>query len=96
LRETAFASGGAQRYAVEENLCSRCAEQHTAAATIIQSVAQFFPRGLKLLRSFHVSEFVQTREFEQDVQAADKSPRPASGFGTHIFPWRLVPSSASL
>jgi hypothetical protein len=83
LREAAFARGGPERHAVQQNLRSRSAQQHAAAAAVIQRVAQFFPRRFKLLRCFRVPKFVQPRKLQQNVQAADKRPRPASRFLTH-------------
>jgi hypothetical protein len=80
LRKAAFARSGAQRHTVQQNLRSGGSQKHTASAAIIERVAKFSPRGFKLLRRLHVSELVQTRELQQNVQAADKRPRPASLF----------------
>jgi hypothetical protein len=83
LREASFAGCGAQRHAVQQNLRSGRAEQHAASAAVLQRVAQLFPRRFKLLRRLRVPELVQPREFQQNVQAADKRPRPASLFLNH-------------
>ncbi len=83
LREAAFARGRSEWHAVQQNLRTRGAQKHTAAAAVIQRVAQFFPRRFKLLHRLHVSKLVKTRELQQNVQAADKRPRPASLFLEH-------------
>jgi len=83
VRKASFAGCRSQWHAVQQNLCARRSKKHTATAAVIQRVAQFFPRRFKLLRRFRVPKFVQTREFQQNVQAADKRPRPASLFLEH-------------
>ena len=84
LREASFARRRSQWHAVQQNLRSGGAQQQAAPAAVIQRVAQLFPCSLKLLRRFGVSEFVQTRKFQQNIQAADERPRPATSYlGTH-------------
>jgi hypothetical protein len=83
LREASFARRRAQRHAVQQNLRSRSAQQHTTPAAVIQRVAQFVPRRFELVRRSNVAKLIQPRELQQDVQAADKRPRPASRFRTH-------------
>ena len=83
MREASFARRRPQRHAVQQNLRPRSAQQHTAPAAVLQRVAQFFPRGFKLLRSLCVAKLIQPRKFQKNVQAADKRPRPASCFSTH-------------
>src|SRR6266850_1331355 len=90
VREAAFARGRSQRHAIQKNLRSRSAEQHAAPAAVIQRPAQLLPRRLKLLRRFRVPKLVQPREFQQNVEAADKRPRPASYLGTHNNRWRFL------
>src|SRR5882672_908708 len=74
---------------------SNCAKLRSPAAdpaAVIQRPAQFFPRRLKLLRRFRVPKLVQPREFQQNVEAADKRPRPASCLRrTHNSRWRFQP-----
>src|SRR6267154_2108244 len=83
LCKTSFARGRSERNSVQQDLRSRGAEKHAAAAAVIQRVAQFFPRRFKLLRGLRVPKLVQTREFPQNVEAAHKRPRPASLFLDH-------------
>ncbi len=91
LRETSFAGRRSQRHSIQQDLRSRCAQKDTAAAAVIQRVAQFFPRCFELCRRPHVPEFIQPRELQQNVQAADKRPRPASLFWTHNCRRRSLP-----
>lgn len=58
LGKTFFASGRAERHAVEQDLHSGCAEQKSAAAALIERTTQFFPRGFKLRRRPHVAKFI--------------------------------------
>jgi hypothetical protein len=83
VREASFAGSRSQRHAVQQNLRARRSQKHTTAAAVIQRAAQFFPRRFKLLHRLRVPKFVQTREFQQNVQAADKRPRPAPLFLNH-------------
>jgi len=91
LREASFSRRRTQRHAIQQDLRSRSAQQHTAAAAVIQRPAQFFPRGFELLRRLRVAELVQPRELQKNVQAADKRPRPASRFRTHGSRRRILP-----
>src|SRR2546425_1017373 len=91
LREASFSRRRTQRHTIQQDLRSRSAQQHTAAAAVIQRPAQFFPRGFELLRRLHVAELVQPRELQKNVQAADKRPRPASRFRTHSSRRRILP-----
>lgn len=95
LCETAFAGGRSQRHAIEKNLSPGSAQQHPASAAVFQCLAQFLPCGFKLLRRFHVAKLVEPREFQQNVQAADKRPRSALYVRTHalrpgITPFRRI------
>jgi len=83
VREASFAGSRSQWHAVQQNLCARRSKKHTTAAAVIQRAAQFFPRRFKLLHGLRVPKLVQTREFQQNIQAADKRPRPASLFLNH-------------
>jgi hypothetical protein len=74
LREAALAGGGSQGNSVQQNLSARRAQQHAASAAFIQRTAQFLPRGFKLRGSAHVPEFIQAREFQQNVQASYEGP----------------------
>ncbi len=91
LRETSFAGRRSQRHSIQQDLRSRRTQKHTAAAAVVQRVAQFFPRCFELCRRPHVPEFIQPRELQQNVQAADKRPRPASLFRTHNCRRRSLP-----
>src|SRR2546426_200064 len=71
LREASFSRRRTQRHAIQQDLRSRSAQQHTAAAAVIQRPAQFFPRSFELLRRLRVAELVQPRELQKNVQAAD-------------------------
>src|SRR5229473_3054568 len=90
LREAALACRGTERYAVEQNLSPRRAEQNAAPAAFVQSAAQFLPGGLELRRGAHVPEFIQAREFQQNIQAAYERPRGTPCIGGH----RLTPRTA--
>jgi hypothetical protein len=81
--KTSFTGGRSQRHAVQQNLRARRSQKNTTAAAVIQRAPQFFPCRFKLLRRFRVPKLVQAREFQQNVQAADKRPRPASLFLNH-------------
>jgi hypothetical protein len=83
LRETFFASGCAERHAVEQDLISRSAKQEAAAGALIERTSEFLPRSFKLRRRPHMSKFVEACELQQDVQAADECPRAPTRFGAH-------------
>ena len=87
LRETSFAGRRSQRHSIQQDLRSRRTQKHTAAAAVVQRVAQFFPRCFELCRRPHVPEFIQPCKLQQNIQAADKCPRPASVLRTHNC-WR--------
>src|SRR5205814_8799379 len=97
LRKTSFACGRSKRDSIQQDLCSRRSQQHTAAAAVFQRIAQLLPGRFKLLPPFRVPKLVQTREFQQNVQAADKRPRPASLFLNHSRRrWNPAPPCTSL
>ncbi|HKV23327.1 MAG TPA: hypothetical protein VJN93_01935 [Candidatus Acidoferrum sp.] len=75
LRKTFFTGGSPKWDAIEKNLISGGTEEKSAAYALIKRTTEFFPRSLKLSRGSHVSEFIKTCEFQQNVQAADKCPR---------------------
>jgi hypothetical protein len=78
LREAALARGRTQWHAIQQDLCSRSAQQKSASAAVIQRAAQLLPRCFELRRRAHVPELIQARELQQNVQAADKRPRPTA------------------
>src|SRR6266849_3762537 len=81
---------GTERYAVEQNLSPRRAEQNAAPAAFVQSAAQFLPGGLELRSGAHVPELIQAREFQQNIEAAYECPRGTPCIGGH----RLTPRTA--
>ena len=85
LGETTFTRGRTKRHAIKKNLRSRRTQKDAAATAVVQRRAEFFPGCLKLGCRAHVSELIQTCEFQQDVQAADKRPRPPTSFRAHTF-----------
>lgn len=94
LRETSFTCRRTKRHTIQQDLRSRSAQKHTTAAAVIQRVAQFMPRRFELCRRSHVSKFIQPCKLQQNVQAADKRPRPASLFRTHICQRTTLPRHA--
>jgi hypothetical protein len=91
LRETSFRRCGSQRHAIEQNLLARSAEQQPAFAAFFQRFVQFFPGCFKLRSCPHVTEFVQSRELQQNIQAANKLPRSRSCIGTHVLRREAIP-----
>jgi len=83
MRKAFFTRRRSHRHAVEQNLVSRSAQQHAAPAAILQRLAQLPPRRFKLRRGLRMAKLIQPREFQQNVQAADKCPRPALYFRIH-------------
>jgi hypothetical protein len=83
LREASFSRRRAHRHAVQQNLVPRSAQQHPAPAAVLQCLPQLLPRRVELRRGLRVAKFVQPRILQQNVQAADKCPRPALHFRTH-------------
>jgi hypothetical protein len=75
LRETSFARRRSQRHSVQQDLVSRSSQQHACFAAFQQRRVQFLPRSFELRGRAHVSELVQTCEFQQNVQTANKRPR---------------------
>ncbi len=85
MRETPFAGCCAERYAVQQDLVARRTQQQSATAAVIQSAAEFLPGCFELHPSAHVSELVQSCEFQQDVQAAHKRPGRRSCIAAHSY-----------
>jgi hypothetical protein len=83
VRKTSFPGSRSERHTVQQNLCARRSKKHATTAAVIQRAPQFFPCRFELLRRFRVAKLVQTREFQENIQAADKRPRPASLFLNH-------------
>ena len=52
-----------------------CPEQQAACALALQDRAQLIPGDLKLRRGSRVAKLVEPREFQQDIEAADKCAR---------------------
>jgi hypothetical protein len=94
LRETFLRRRRAQRHAVQHDLISGGSQQQACVSALIQREAQFFPRRLKLRRRAHVSEFVQARKFQQNVQAMNKRARRLSCIAGHFL--RISPGTSSL
>ena len=93
VRKTSFAGSRSKRHAIQQDLRARRSKEHATAAAIVQRAAQFFPRRFKLLHRLRVPKLVQAREFQQNIQAADKRPRPASLFLNHScrrWTWPLL------
>jgi hypothetical protein len=85
LSEAAFTAGRTKRHAIEKDLGTGSAEENTATTAFIEGSAELFPRRFELGSGSHVSELIQTREFQQNVEAADKRPRAATGFNAHTY-----------
>jgi hypothetical protein len=83
LREAFFRGSRSQRHAVQQDLVSGGTEQQTSLSAFIERGAQFFPRSLKLSHGAHMTEFVQARKLQQDVQAADECPSGLSCIACH-------------
>jgi len=96
LREASFSRRRAHRHAVQQNLVSRSAQQHAAPAAVLQRLPQLSPRRVKLRRGLRVAKLVQPRKFQQNVQAANKRPRPGLCLRTHLSSGLLLPLPLSL
>jgi hypothetical protein len=75
LRETPLACRRSQRHSIQQDLVSGSSQQHAGCAAFHQSRVQFFPGGFELRGRAHVSELIQTCEFQQNVQTSNKRPR---------------------
>jgi hypothetical protein len=94
LRKTLFTGGGAKGHTIEENLIAGSSEEKTAAAAFIQRGAQLFPGGFKLRGGAHMPELIEAGEFQQNVEAANESPRAAVSFNAHTVGRDTLPASA--
>src|SRR5690242_4011993 len=88
LGETSFCCGRAEGHAIEQDLCAGSAEKEAAVPALFKSLVKFLPGCFKLSSGPHVTEFVQPRELQQDVQTADELPRSCSGIAAHKVPSR--------
>jgi hypothetical protein len=95
LRKAFLACRRAKGNTVQQNLITGSAEQETATNALIKRTSELFPGSLKLRRRPHVAKFIKPREFQQNVQAADKCPRAPTRFGTHAIRRGSLPSPTS-
>jgi hypothetical protein len=75
LRETPLARRRSQRHSVQQYLGPGSSQQHAGFAAFQQRRVQFLPGCFELRHRPHVSELIQTCEFQQNVQTSNKRPR---------------------
>ena len=88
LGEASLCGSCAERNTIEQDLCAGSAEKKTAVPALFKSFVKFLPCRFKLSSGPHVTEFVQSRELQQDIQTAHELPGSCSGVAAHRVPSR--------